>query len=139
MSLRRMIPVVLAAALSLGASPDESSARERRDSVRDEVAETIVRLLPPQPKPARRFAPVPVKPVAVFLDGRLVWIGEPDRLQDLIVQIPGDLLDPEPVLPPWPIDPLEGREICVGTVLEGELGDGPAVIGQLDCDLVAPR
>jgi hypothetical protein len=135
-----MTPVLLAAALSLGASVNDSAASERRgDRVRDEVAETIVRLLPPQPKPARRFAPVPARPVAVFLEGRLVWIGQPDRLQDLIAQIPGDLLDPEPVLPPWPIDPLEGREICVGTVLQGEFGDAPEIIGELDCDLVDIR
>ena len=120
MSLRRMTPVLLAAALCLGASVNDANARERRDQVCDQVAGTIVRLLPPQPKPARRFAPVPVP-------------------QDLIEQIPSDLLDPDPVLPPWPVDPFEGREICVGTVLDGELGDGPAVIGMIDCDLVAPR
>ena len=142
MSLRRMTLILVAAAFATCTAAIPAAAAERRDQVRDRMAETIVRLLPPQPKPARRFAPVPARPqsppVAVWIDRELVWVGQPDGLQDLIATFPRDAIDPVPVLPPFPID-LDEREICVGTVLDGDFdGDGPIVL-EMDCELVPVR
>ncbi len=134
----------LAMTTLLLATPAE--ARERRgsgsDSIRERVALEIVRLLPPQPRPARSFAPAPVsrgpQTIAIWLDRELVWTGTEDELQGAIQTLPLDELDSTAALPPW--DRGQDHEICVGVAIraetDGHVADG---IYEIDCDLAPVR
>jgi hypothetical protein len=109
-------------------------------SIREQVSRTIVRLLPPQPKPVRRFAPVPAaraeNTVAIWLDRELIWSGPESELQDGIETLPFDRILVDPGLPPWAPHPLDGLELCVGVAYridaDGHL-DGE--ITEIDCDM----
>ncbi len=134
----------LAMTTLLLATPAE--ARERRgsrpDSIRERVALEIVRLLPPQPRPARNFAPVPVsrapQTISIWLDRELIWTGLEDQLQGAIETFPFDQLDPIAVLPPW--DPGNGHEICVGVAIRAETdGHFDDDVYEIDCDIAPVR
>ena len=84
------------------------------------------------------LAPAPVdrarQHATIWIDRERVWTGPADLVDQVLDEILFDRIGP-PEVPPWEPRPIEGDEICVGTLIREAAGDHlDQDVMELDCE-----